>query len=1142
MGSRVAFKRQRSCCAAFAISIFAALFHCAPAQAELIPGIDVSRWQGTIDWIAVKNSGVKFAFAKATEGVDFVDIRYHANMQGARAAGVYIGPYHFCRLDSFATNPLDPINEANDFIEAILPYYQTGQHLPPVADVEAFPPFGSNAEAKAFTSNWVQKFSDTVYNALGVRPIVYQSLSKANTYYTPEVASSHELWLAWWKHSTASPPQPSDTPLWGDWQFWQWTDSWSVPGVAGPVDGDVYDGTMSQLKSLLLGNKGTPGDYDGDGVVGVGDYVMWRKTMGMTVPLYTGADGNGNARVDEGDFSVWQKNFNRTYGAGAGGVSVPEPTSVCTVVLGLCVAAMSIRSRRGSSRFATVVAAVALIVSFANSASAQLSSKSAWEAAEFRSWSFVPYWTSVSQVQSFATDRVYDHLSDVVYHSGVQPRADGSLFTGTTATNHLATLKNHQAQFGFRYHLDMYDAVRNSGESAADAVERVWNAITSNPSTREIFIDNVQNVLAANNMTGFNLDWERPNTVTEWGNYTQLAREMQAAFPEHWEVSVDDYGFADSRWDDSPLFDARVYDQIGIMGYHYPADNGTSLDQQSFAKGKRDLLGQGEDKAFKDSQIILGMGTWGAGVDPDGNNGPMTAPPTVRLKNIVAVDPDLPPDASSFTGTVPGLDGTPQTGTWDIVSRYEVRDIVQLALDRGMAGVMWWALSYDATNEMSLARVAQHYAMFQRGVPDLTLDGKVNAADANALANNMGTAPGWTGTNSPAQFEDFYMNGNWEQGDRDGNGFVNQQDADWLAGRFTALEVNLPDRLAYSGTFENLQNSRGLTGRWEAKRESGGNLRETGNFTQHGAAGISWTGTGVGAVKRSNNSITIRNQNAEEVAAGINNLPRQLNVDLSTPIDLSKNTETYFTFLVRGNTASLLPAQVPSANRILALEFLDGAGVNQFDFALRGMHQQFAIQSQADAAGQDVQAGGFLPNTTYLVVGKIAGNGVGANTLKASIFANGATVGNFASDSFPWTLTAQSSAGFNPTITQLQFSSLAEGNYSVSNVWIGSAADFFATPAAAAGDFNADGMVDVADYIVWVKTRNMTGSLLPADGNGNGVVDDDDYVVWQQNAGRVLAGAGGQSHGDSTDGVVPEPTGFLLLALAGIMGFIAKRR
>ncbi len=419
---------------------------------------------------------------------------------------------------------------------------------------------------------------------------------------------------------------------------------------------------------------------------------------------------------------------------------------------------------------------------------------SAWEAADFRSWSFIPYWTPLSQVHSFTTDRVYDHISDVVYHSGVQPCADGSLFTGSTAASHLAALKNHQAQFGFRYHLDMYDAVRNSGESAADAVERVWNAITVSATTRATFINNVENVLAANNMTGFNLDWERPNTAAEWGNYTQLAREMQAAFPEHWEVSVDDYGFADSRWDDSPLFDARVYDQIGIMGYHYPANNGTSLDQQSFADGKKALSGQGADKAFQDSQMIIGMGTWGA-----------EGPATVSLKNIVGVNPNLPPDASSFTGTVNDINGVTRTGTWDIVSRYEVRDNVQLALDRGMAGVMWWSLMHDATNKFSLARVAQHYAMFKRSVPDLTLDGKVSAADAIALADNMGSVPGWTGTNTPARFDDFYLRGNWEKGDRDGNGFVNQQDADWLAGRFAALEVRLPDRLPYTGSFERFQ-------------------------------------------------------------------------------------------------------------------------------------------------------------------------------------------------------------------------------------------------------------------------------------------------------------------------------------------------
>lgn len=758
------------------------------------------------------------------------------------------------------------------------------------------------------------------------------------------------------------------------------------------------------------------------------------------------------------------------------------------------------------ARAILLVAGVLVLILGQRFAHAQRSSVSAWDAADFRSWSFIPNWTSQTHLNTFRTDRVYDHVSDVLYSFGVQPRADGSLYYRPEAANHLARLKSDQEMFGFRYHMCMFTV--NGGSTDA-----VWESIVNTPSIRTTFINNVEGLLAANNMTGFNLDWERPNTVSEWGNYTQLAREMQAAFPAEWEVSVDDYGSADSRWNDSPLFDPDVFDQVGLMAYHYAASSQNTWLNTHTALG------------FSDSQLILGMGTWGQG-------GPATLP----LKNLVAADPNLPADATNWSGTAVDVNGVTRTGTWDIVSRYEVRDNVQLALDRGLAGVMWWTLSYDATNKLSLQRVAQHYAMVKRNIPDLNLDGKVNAADATALADNMGAVPGWTGTNTPARFEDFYMSGNWEQGDRDGNGFVNQQDADWLASRFTTLGVNIPDRLAYSGTFENFQNSRGLTGRWHAKRETGGNLRETGNYTQHGAGGLTWTGSGVGANIRSNNAVTIRNQNGAENFDALNTAPRVMSVDLTTPIDTAQDTETYLTFLVRQNTAPLSSSQLASNNRTLSLDFLNSSGINQFDFAFRGLQQQFAIESQADAAGQDVSAGGFAANAAYLFVGKVAGNGTNENTMQASLFATGAAVGNFASDDFEWMITAQGSDGFNPLITQLQFTSLYEANYTVSNVWVGSAADFFAFPPAVSGDFNADGIVDTADYLVWRKTMGQTGHQLAADANGNGSVDIGDFSAWQANFGKVLSGGSG---GDSP---VPEPSSAALLLLAAIVAVIASRR
>ncbi len=195
-----------------------------------------------------------------------------------------------------------------------------------------------------------------------------------------------------------------------------------------------------------------------------------------------------------------------------------------------------------------------------------------------------------------------------------------------------------------------------------------------------------------------------------------------------------------------------------------------------------------------------------------------------------------------------------------------------------------------------------------------------------------------------------------------------------------------------------------------------------------------------------------------------------MRVELAEPVDLAQSEDTYVTFLVRQNTATLLPAQTSSPNRTLAFEFLDASGQNQFDFAFHGQQQEFAIRSQADTAGEDVASDGFAPDTTYLFVGKIAGNGSGANTMQASLFANGATVGRFIDPGFEWMLTADSSAGFNPLITQLQFTSLFEANYTVSNVWIGDAHDFFTPLPADFGDFNADGTVDAADYVAWRKS------------------------------------------------------------------------
>jgi hypothetical protein len=747
-------------------------------------------------------------------------------------------------------------------------------------------------------------------------------------------------------------------------------------------------------------------------------------------------------------------------------------------------------------------------------ARAQQSSVSAWDAADFRIWSFVPYWTETSQINTFGGDGVYDHVSDVIYHAGYHPKADGTLYKHSRTDANLGKLKADSQQYGFRLMMDMFDT--NGG-----SVDSVWTTITGNAAIRATFVNNVKTIVDQWGLAGVNLDWERPNTATKWGNYTQFARELGVALnpvgqQHRVEISVDDYGSTDSRWDDTSLFDAKVYDQIMMMAYHY-----TASSQASFANGKKNLTGQGAAKAFSDDQIVIGIGTWGTG-----------GPATKSLKAIVAANPNLAADQTTVSGTITDFTGT-HTGTWTINSRYSVRDNVQLALDRGQPGVMSWTLSYDATNNMSLHRVAQHYAMFKLGIPDLDLNGKVDAADANDLADNMGTVPGWTGTNTAARMEKFYMQGNWEKGDRDGNGFVNQADADWLATKYAALGVALPDRLAYSGTFERVGNTIGLTGRWQAGRNGSNQLMETGNFTQHNPGYLSFSANGAGAGKHSNTAVTIRQQNASEAYDNLNTAARTMKTELATPINLAGSDETYLTFLVRQDTAGLTGAQLASPNRTLTLELQNVAGQTAYDFAFFGQQTDFAIRSQADAAGQDVTADGFGANATYLFVAKISGNGTSANTLQASLFGNGSTVGNFTDPEFQWMLSATGGAGYNSAITGLQFSSLFEANFTVSSVMVGSAEDFFGVPALA--DFNADGTVDGDDLARWQNGYGTSGSPSHwyGNANGDGLVDGADFLAWQRRVGAI--GAVGAL------APVPEPAGYLLFTTAAAFAAIGGR-
>jgi hypothetical protein len=88
-------------------------------------------------------------------------------------------------------------------------------------------------------------------------------------------------------------------------------------------------------------------------------------------------------------------------------------------------------------------------------------------------------------------------------------------------------------------------------------------------------------------------------------------------------------------------------------------------------------------------------------------------------------------------------------------------------------------------------------------------------------------------------------------------------------------------------------------------------------------------------------------------------------------------------------------------------------------------------------------------------------------------------------------------------------------------------------------DFNRDGAIDSADYVVWRKSNGQSGSNLKADANLDGIVNNTDYVLWRANYGRIAISAGSGALGSPA---VPEPSGYLLLLVGGAFGAVRGRR
>lgn len=207
------------------------------AHSMPVQGIDVSYYQGDVDWKRVRDAGVKFAYLKVSEGGDHVDPRFYANWEAAAAAGLPRGAYHFmywCRTAS---------EQAVWFTQAVP---QDPSQLPPVLDVE-----WNNASAtcpkhvpRADAIDKIHKLLDIMEQHTGKKPIIYTDINFHRDVLDGEF-NDYEFWL----RSVAA--EPRDRFDHRSWTFWQYTATGRVPGVRGNVDRNVFHGPEKQWREWL---------------------------------------------------------------------------------------------------------------------------------------------------------------------------------------------------------------------------------------------------------------------------------------------------------------------------------------------------------------------------------------------------------------------------------------------------------------------------------------------------------------------------------------------------------------------------------------------------------------------------------------------------------------------------------------------------------------------------------------------------------------------------------------------------------------------------------------------------------------------------------------------------------------------------
>lgn len=206
-----------------------------PSRSEYpIRGVDVSSYQGEIDWLTLSEQDIQFAFIKATEGSGYVDKKFSYNFSEALKTNLKVGAYHFFSYDSSGKT------QAENFIKTVP---RTENMLPPVIDVEFYGDKKENLPNKDKTKKELSTLIDKLEEYYGLTPIIYAT-EKSYKLYIENLYPKCDIWI----RDIFFSPKLSDNR---DWTFWQYTNKAKLDGYSGDekyIDMNVFNGSTDDFE------------------------------------------------------------------------------------------------------------------------------------------------------------------------------------------------------------------------------------------------------------------------------------------------------------------------------------------------------------------------------------------------------------------------------------------------------------------------------------------------------------------------------------------------------------------------------------------------------------------------------------------------------------------------------------------------------------------------------------------------------------------------------------------------------------------------------------------------------------------------------------------------------------------------------